>query len=599
VTGERDRARVPSRDEWGAVEDHLRRLDASSLRALVVDLWTARGFETERDGAAVVASRGGSSQVVLPVPAGRIDRLRSSSRRPAREPGRGSGPGSGSGSAPDPDDDRRGTDRDRDRRADGSVDVVVAPGGSETVPASASDARVVDAAGLRRALRYAVDRRTARTLSATHLGAPPDRLRPSLRGRLSARAREVGSIRWPGVAAVRSLVGSADSPRPAASVVVAVVVVVVVVGSVAGSIGGLGLAGGTADVAAGAGDDPSGLDSTSGAGDTGEGGGTTAGGGSDGAGGVVADGEPTRVPGLTSAGIANLTSLALAHERALVGRSYALRLERFRPRGGIPTARRVKRTTNLTVTPDRYLATTTVDTNGDSAPVRVVYHEGTDFYVADSLDADADVRRLPTTDAPPSVRPDPARLVMPSVLQSTLVFRYLSTPESTLVDRTRVGRRVRYRVVGRGVPRGLARDDVRDYSFAAVVAEDGLVREAEVEFVVETEGWDFHVRLEWTYDRTGPISVDRPPWVDEERRSEDPAGGTGTGSGPERDATNATAPPGESAERGGHRSAPGERPADRAPGTTARRVSRPATNRASDTPGPPGLDTDKTGAVAS
>lgn len=38
-----------------AVEAHLRRLDATGLAAFVADLWSARGFDTTRDGTTVTA----------------------------------------------------------------------------------------------------------------------------------------------------------------------------------------------------------------------------------------------------------------------------------------------------------------------------------------------------------------------------------------------------------------------------------------------------------------------------------------------------------------------------------------------------------------
>ena len=48
-----------NRDDPDALGAHVRNLDGESLVALVTDLWTARGFGTERNGASVVARREG------------------------------------------------------------------------------------------------------------------------------------------------------------------------------------------------------------------------------------------------------------------------------------------------------------------------------------------------------------------------------------------------------------------------------------------------------------------------------------------------------------------------------------------------------------
>lgn len=126
---------------------HLRRLDATSCPALVADLWSARGFQTEREGAVVVATRHGESRVIH-VPA--------ASARPPRP-----------------------------------VDVVVSIGGGR--PNVAADVRVLDAADIARMLLYAVDRDVAADVCARHLGAPPSDLPPPPSTRLRARAVSVAS----------------------------------------------------------------------------------------------------------------------------------------------------------------------------------------------------------------------------------------------------------------------------------------------------------------------------------------------------------------------------------------------------------------------
>ncbi|MFB6123410.1 MAG: hypothetical protein ABEJ78_08130 [Haloferacaceae archaeon] len=137
-----------TRVDPGRVESHLRRLDAAACRALVADLWSARGFETTREGDVVVADRNGESQVVYVATA------------------RASGP---------------------ERR----VDVVVAIGGNR--PDVSDDVRVLDATDLCEMLLYAVDRPVAVDLCTRHLGAPPDELAPPLSTRLRNRGAAVAS----------------------------------------------------------------------------------------------------------------------------------------------------------------------------------------------------------------------------------------------------------------------------------------------------------------------------------------------------------------------------------------------------------------------
>ncbi len=108
----------------------LRRLDAGTIAALVADLWAARGYETTRDGARVVAATDGSAVVV------RV--------------GRGA-------------DER-------------PPDVVVSLGGRDPAPPGG---RVVDATDLAEMLLYAVDGPTTGALCTRYLGGPPEALAPS------------------------------------------------------------------------------------------------------------------------------------------------------------------------------------------------------------------------------------------------------------------------------------------------------------------------------------------------------------------------------------------------------------------------------------
>jgi hypothetical protein len=141
--------------DLAAVERRLERLDESALSGLVVDLWAARGYETTRNGATVVATRDRESVRIRAVAARRW--------RPATA----------------------GVDT-------GAADVVVAPAGGITT----DRADVVDAAALAELLAYAVDRDTAAALCARHLGAPPDAVSPPLLVRTERWARQLarGSV---------------------------------------------------------------------------------------------------------------------------------------------------------------------------------------------------------------------------------------------------------------------------------------------------------------------------------------------------------------------------------------------------------------------
>lgn len=144
-----------SHTDPGAVEYHLRRLDADARAALVADLWAARGFETSREDDVVVASRRGSStRLYIP-------------RTPLL-----------------------GTPRAPDR----PVDVVVVPRRKGSAVAAAPDAGVVDATDLREMLRYGVDRPVAVDLCERHLGAPPEALRRPLRERVDRRLRDADAV---------------------------------------------------------------------------------------------------------------------------------------------------------------------------------------------------------------------------------------------------------------------------------------------------------------------------------------------------------------------------------------------------------------------
>lgn len=144
------------------LDSRIRGLDAEGLASFVTDLWAARGFETEREGAYVVARRGAETQVV------RV--LTGRSTTPSVETAR-------------------------------NVDVVVAAGRPEEGEAVAAEltARCLDAGDLTEMLRYAVRREVAAAICETHFGAGPEELTFPPRDRVR---RAVGRLEAKTVVAV-------------------------------------------------------------------------------------------------------------------------------------------------------------------------------------------------------------------------------------------------------------------------------------------------------------------------------------------------------------------------------------------------------------
>lgn len=427
----------------GAVVDaHLARLDAEARRAFVADLWGARGFETNVDDTVVAASRGADSLVVYPLPPHRLG-------RPARP--------------------------------DRPVDVVVA---FDAVPSwtASDDVRVVTPAGLREMLRHALDPADAAAVCRRHLGAPPESLDPPL----PLRVRD----------AVAALSGVEESVG--VTTVVALLAVVVLVVAASGAL--------FADEA----------DPVLGAESVGSG-----------ASGAVVTADPTQtpsstptptstpesddppvgsldtVPGVGPDGVTNLTALAVAHDRRL-GTNYTLWTDRYRPRDGVPGAPRTQRDTDMAVKGDRYLVEETFETGDERRLARVVYFDGTDWFVDERGTETASVRWV-DGDAG-DVAPNPHRL------RRSLVTRFLATPTTDVTERVYVGRDTRYRLEGTGRPPSFP-DHVYNYSFVAIVGEHGLVHEAAVEFTVVTVEGSYRLRFEWTYGALGETTVAEPAWL--------------------------------------------------------------------------------------
>jgi hypothetical protein len=176
------------------LEARIRGLDSEGLAGFVSDLWTARGFETERDGAVVTARRDGETRVVYVL----AERAGTPSIEAARP-----------------------------------FDVVVAvghPQRGETLTSS-TFSRVVDAAGLTEMLRYAIERDVATDLCERHFGAAP------------------GVLTFPPRDRVRRAVAGLEI-ETMVTVVLAVFVVAVGAGAVFGLVGPGVAGGGPSDEAA-------------------------------------------------------------------------------------------------------------------------------------------------------------------------------------------------------------------------------------------------------------------------------------------------------------------------------------------------------------
>lgn len=114
-----------------AVERRLRALDPEERADFAAALWSARGFDTARDGRTVSATRDGASQLLF---------------------------AAGTGGCGIPED----------------ADVVLVA--QRRAPSARYGARVVDAADLREMLWYAIDPSTRAALCERYLGAPPGEL---------------------------------------------------------------------------------------------------------------------------------------------------------------------------------------------------------------------------------------------------------------------------------------------------------------------------------------------------------------------------------------------------------------------------------------
>lgn len=442
-------------DTLAVLAHHLRGLDTDARAALVADLWAARGFETSREGREVVATgRGGTVRI-------RVDTV---------------------GASADP------------------PDVLVASGNGrgvrEVVPASV---RVVDAEGLAGMLRYAVDRSTAAALCERHLGAPPDGLHPPVRERLRTR---LGGLR-----AATDRLEVTESPVASASFLAAGLVLLAV-----SAVAGVALTGvpGSPSTSPDTGDGAVGplsvpestpIDDvvvtptpTANAEGTGE-----------------AVPNASVVPGLSEDGIVDLSALAAAHARTLLGGSYTLWIDTYRPPEGDPDGDRVQFDTDVAVAGDRFLVEENVGDGESRERLRTVYDDGEDWYVANETANGTTYARARTPGQTPPSAPNPDNVAL------RLVADYLSTPETTVEghggnDVGAGGDGPTYRLVGRGTPPTMDGDGIWNYTAVALVDRDGLVRDLTVTYTVISPEGSYRVRKEWTYGYLGETTVAAPAW---------------------------------------------------------------------------------------
>jgi hypothetical protein len=299
------------------LEARVRRLDSESLAAFVADLWTARGFETKRDGATVTARRAGETYVVYIV----TERAGAPSVETARP-----------------------------------VDVVVAVGRPRTGETLAADvnAQFIDAAGLTEMLRYAIERDVAADLCERYFGAAP------------------GALTFPPRDRARRAVAGLE-PETVVTVLLAVAVVAVGVGAVFG-VAGLGVAGdGTPDEAEAAvtpgtvtspgGDGPrtATVDAESVPTESGA-------------------STPAVVPGVSDSGISNASRLAQAHAATVADTSsYTIWFDYYAPENG--STERVQYDVDVRVEGEQAVVQTSRETAvGTRSLLSTSYFDGTDRY---------------------------------------------------------------------------------------------------------------------------------------------------------------------------------------------------------------------------
>jgi len=308
-----------------------------------------------------------------------------------------------------------------------------------TVDDPAAD-RTLDAAAVREALLYRVDRADADRIAEAHLGAPLDGLRPPLADR------------------------AADAARALATPAVLVAVVLVV--AAGGLVGGTG--GEVSDETPTAAPTPTPTPAPT----------ATA----------LAPTRNVAAPGVGPGGVTDLAALAAAHERARPD-AYVVWVDFERGDGA------VVRDVDLRVDGDRYHAEVEVERDGRTTNLAAVYGDGRARRALVVSDEVSTTQRLGPTEAGPAG-------VDPEDLGAEGVGYWLSTPETRVTGVVENEGWTGYRLVGSGVPpdRGAA---VESYRFEAVVGSDGFVGHLVVEVELAGAETDDR-RFEWTYGERSP-----------------------------------------------------------------------------------------------
>ena len=335
-------------------------------------------------------------------------------------------------------------------------------------------------------LVYAVDRPVARTLCDRHLGAPPGDLAPP-----------------PWTRARQGLKSVAGGRMAVAFVGVALLVLAAALGAIGWVPAGTApVEDDPAEAATDPGSDVPQIGSTPvatadyGTPATGDSGTTPAG---DSEASTLADDELP--PGVTEAGIADLDTLAAAHDHVASNRSHTLYLDRY-PLRAAPNGSRVQRDVTVTAAGGEYLITMdTVD-----SPTRhlgAVYHDGRNVYGAYRNRSEGAYGRVV------GLEPDHSRAPAPAV-GTVAVERYLSTSRSALIGRTTGEGRPVYRIVGSGRPAAPEFRDVNAYTVTALVDDRGFVRTITIEYAVRSENSIQEIRREMVYERVGATTVQAP-----------------------------------------------------------------------------------------
>jgi hypothetical protein len=435
------------------IEYHLGALDRDACGAFVADLWSRRGYDTAREGEVVVATGGGETIVIYPAIDSRFGRT----------------------SMPDR-----------------TVGVAVAPTHSRSARAlrERDGCRVLDAADLRELLWYAVDREARRQLCVSHFGAPPDELSMPAWRYLHGRTRRTRILAAIVTVALVALVG--------------ITAVTLVAGLGASDLPVIGDGGDDSLQAERSTEDPQSA-AVGGENETTEGTGPT--------GTPVPSQLSSRMPsGVSSAGIANRTALAAAHERAVTNRSYTLVASVSR-QPETQNENEVRRIVEFAVEGNRYVSTTTIEQGDSRFTARERFYDGETVYIADFHGLNTTYRRDEDRDGGgPS----------PFELRREVVGQYLAVDGTNMTGQVSREGRTHYRLVGNGRQGNV--DVAQNYTVVALVDSRGFVRRVASEYTLAVDTRRYAVDAQLRYRDLGEVTVGPPDWYEQRFASADTDG---------------------------------------------------------------------------